>query len=190
MAATAVLVDEQHRSLAVESTNSVWCTNRPHCHRCRNRVDLRRRHLRRLLRSRNRTGSFEWKLVFWGRWTAMIGRPMIPRWGRSALLSTKVRSRRCFTFPSTNRSMMIDSFRTLNRARESVVEPRVTSKIHIRIAPLWVGRNPFLHRIRVCIVRKSHCHVFLGGLDPGQAPPPQSLLLMLRLSSFMEVIPK
>ena len=28
-------------------------------------------------------------------------------------------------------------------------------------------------------VRKSHCHVFLGGLDPGQAPP-KTLLLMLR----------
>ena len=30
-------------------------------------------------------------------------------------------------------------------------------------------------------VRKSHCHVFLGGLDPGQAPL-QILLLMLRLT--------
>ena len=30
-------------------------------------------------------------------------------------------------------------------------------------------------------VRKSHCHVFLGGLDPGQAPP-KSLVLMLRLT--------
>ena len=28
-------------------------------------------------------------------------------------------------------------------------------------------------------VRKSHCHVFLGGLDPGQAPL-KTLLLMLR----------
>ena len=27
--------------------------------------------------------------------------------------------------------------------------------------------------------RKSHCHVFLGGLDPGQAPL-KTLLLMLR----------
>ena len=31
-------------------------------------------------------------------------------------------------------------------------------------------------------VRKSHCHVFLGGLDPGQAPL-NTLLLMLRLIS-------
>ena len=30
-------------------------------------------------------------------------------------------------------------------------------------------------------VRKSHCHVFLGGLDPGQAPL-KTLLLMLRLT--------
>ena len=30
-------------------------------------------------------------------------------------------------------------------------------------------------------VRKSHYHFFLGGLDPGQAPP-KSLLLMLRLT--------
>ena len=30
-------------------------------------------------------------------------------------------------------------------------------------------------------VRKSHCHVFLEGLDPGQAPP-KTLLLMLRLT--------
>ena len=30
-------------------------------------------------------------------------------------------------------------------------------------------------------VRKSPCHVFLGGLDPGQAPL-QTLLLMLRLT--------
>ena len=30
-------------------------------------------------------------------------------------------------------------------------------------------------------VRKSHCHVFLGGLDQGQAPP-KTLLLMLRLT--------
>ena len=30
-------------------------------------------------------------------------------------------------------------------------------------------------------VRKSHCHVFLGGLDPGQAPF-KTLLLMLRLT--------
>ena len=29
------------------------------------------------------------------------------------------------------------------------------------------------------IVRKSHCHVFLGGLDPGKAPL-KTLLLMLR----------
>ena len=29
------------------------------------------------------------------------------------------------------------------------------------------------------LVRKSHCHVFLGGLDPGQAPL-KTLLLMLR----------
>ena len=28
-------------------------------------------------------------------------------------------------------------------------------------------------------VRKSHCDVFLGGLDPGQAPL-ETLLLMLR----------
>ena len=32
-------------------------------------------------------------------------------------------------------------------------------------------------------VRKSHCHVFLGGLDPGQAPD-KTLLLMLRLTSL------
>ena len=30
-------------------------------------------------------------------------------------------------------------------------------------------------------VSKSHCHVFLGGLDPGQAPL-KTLLLMLRLT--------
>ena len=30
-------------------------------------------------------------------------------------------------------------------------------------------------------VRKSHCHVFLGGLDPGQTPL-KTLLLMLRLT--------
>ena len=30
-------------------------------------------------------------------------------------------------------------------------------------------------------VGKSHCHVFLGGLDPGQAPL-KTLLLMLRLT--------
>ena len=30
-------------------------------------------------------------------------------------------------------------------------------------------------------VRKSHCHVFLGGLDPGQAPL-KTFLLMLRLT--------
>ena len=30
-------------------------------------------------------------------------------------------------------------------------------------------------------VRKIHCHVFLGGLDPGQAPP-KSLLMMVRLT--------
>ena len=28
-------------------------------------------------------------------------------------------------------------------------------------------------------VRRSHCHVFLGGLDPGQAPL-KTLLMMLR----------
>ena len=33
----------------------------------------------------------------------------------------------------------------------------------------------------ILLVRKSHCHVFLGGLDPGQAPP-KNLLLMLRLT--------
>ena len=81
----------------------------------------------------------------------MIGRPMIRRWGRSALLSTTVHSWRCSSFPFTNRPMMIDSVRTLNRARESVVVPRVTSEIVIRIAPLWVGMNPFLRRIGVCI---------------------------------------
>ena len=32
-----------------------------------------------------------------------------------------------------------------------------------------------------CGVKKSHCHVFLGGLDPGQAPL-KTLLLMLRLT--------
>ena len=37
-----------------------------------------------------------------------------------------------------NRPMMIDSIRTLNRARESVVVPRVASEILIRIEPLWV----------------------------------------------------
>ena len=31
------------------------------------------------------------------------------------------------------------------------------------------------------VVRKSNCHVFLGGLDPGQAPL-KTLLLMLRLT--------
>ena len=30
-------------------------------------------------------------------------------------------------------------------------------------------------------VRKGHCHAFLGGLDPGQAPL-KTLLLMLRLT--------
>ena len=33
------------------------------------------------------------------------------------------------------------------------------------------------------LVRKGHCHVFLGGLDPGQAPL-KTLLLMLRLTKF------
>ena len=33
-------------------------------------------------------------------------------------------------------------------------------------------------------VRKSHCHVFLGGLDPGQAPL-KTLLLMLRLTQVL-----
>ena len=32
-----------------------------------------------------------------------------------------------------------------------------------------------------CEVRKSHCYVFLGGLDPGQAPL-KTLLLMPRLT--------
>ena len=30
-------------------------------------------------------------------------------------------------------------------------------------------------------VRRDHCHVFLGGLDPGQAPL-KTLLLLLRLT--------
>ena len=34
---------------------------------------------------------------------------------------------------------------------------------------------------RVTEVRKRHCHVFLGGPDPGQAPL-KTLLLMLRLT--------
>ena len=139
MAATAVLVEERNRSLAVESTNSVRRTNRPRCHRCRNQVGLRRRPRCLLPRSRNQTGSFEWKLVFWGRWTAMIGRPMIRRWGPLALSSTTICSWRCSAFLSTNRRpMMIDSMQTLNRARESVIVPRVTSQILIRIEPLWV----------------------------------------------------
>ena len=38
--------------------------------------------------------------------------------------------------------------------------------------PLWLN-------FAVFAIRKSHCHVFLGGLDPGQAPL-KTLLLMLR----------
>ena len=74
----------------------------------------------------------------------MIRRPMIRRWGRSALLSMNgpsmtCRSWRWSAFPSTTcRPMMIDSIQTLNRARESVVVPRVGSEILIRIEPLWV----------------------------------------------------
>ena len=44
------------------------------------------------------------------------------------------------------------------------------------ISPISVGFNP-----RVTKVRKGHCHVFLGGLDPGQAPL-KTLLLMLRVT--------
>ena len=102
------------------------------------------RHL--LLRSRNWTGSLEWNLAFWGRWTAMIGPPMIRCWGRSALLSKScgpmtIRSLRCSAFPSTNcQPMMIGSIRTLNRVRDSVVVPRVASEIlvFLGIEPLCV----------------------------------------------------
>ena len=39
---------------------------------------------------------------------------------------------------STNCGPMIDSIRTLNRGRESVVVPRVASEILMRIEPVWV----------------------------------------------------
>ena len=37
---------------------------------------------------------------------------------------------------------------------------------------LPLGRKPIVEsHIEAIKVRKSHCHVFLGVLDPGQAPP-------------------
>ena len=42
-------------------------------------------------------------------------------------------------------------------------------------------KSPQLILSPLFLVRKSHCHVFLGGLDPGQAPL-KTLLLMLRLT--------
>ena len=46
----------------------------------------------------------------------------------------------------------------------------------------WSVREKETYTLVSCLlklVRKSHCHVFLGGLDPGQAPL-KTLLLMLR----------
>ena len=67
--------------------------------------------------------------------------------------------------------------------------------VHQRGGPAWLrehitapwswgstiaGADMLLHD-HLAIVRKHHCHVFLGGLDPGQAPL-KTLLLMLRLT--------
>ena len=46
---------------------------------------------------------------------------------------------------------------------------------------LWGNERRKPRRGRGGVVEKSHCQVFLGGLDPGQAPF-ETLLLMLRLS--------
>ena len=51
--------------------------------------------------------------MFWERPIAVIGRPMIRRPRRSALLPTTVRSWRCSASPSTNCRLMIDSIQTL-----------------------------------------------------------------------------
>ena len=61
------------------------------------------------------------------------------------------------------------------------------ASIWVAMLVLWnllangeVQHTCLLHR---CILRvgESHCHVFLGGLDPGQAPL-KTLLLILRLT--------
>ena len=48
-------------------------------------------------------------------------------------------------------------------------------------APMSGTQSDTHNMVTPLVVRKSHCHVFLGGLDPGQAPL-KTLLLMLRLT--------
>ena len=62
----------------------------------------------------------------------------------------------------------------LERGHYYVVAATATSPAHNRF---WPPRPPV--PILSPPVGKSHCHVFLGGLDPGQAPL-KTLLLMLR----------
>ena len=55
-------------------------------------------------------------------------------------------------------------------------------RLFLELFPSGVALSPggrFLGSPAAGRVRKSHCHVFLGGLDPGQAPL-KTLLLMLR----------
>ena len=67
------------------------------------------------------------------------------------------------------------------QGREALYTIRSQHKLTQPGGELLLGLLTLLTMRCVNAVRNSHCHVFLGGLDPGQAPP-KALLLILRLT--------
>ena len=82
---------------------------------------------------------------------------------------------------TTQAERIVFDIKVIQAVAQEVVRAHKSETEHFGVSRDWADKFKKRHGFGLRRGRKSHCHVFLGGLDPGQAPL-KTLLLMLRFT--------